>query len=268
MGGELKVESVHGEGSRFFFTLPLVPAADDAVRLDAGASQPTLDARLAADQHATALVVDDSTVSRRILASLLESAGFRVITATGGLEGINLAKRHLPDVIFMDVKMADLDGFSATRRLADDTATARIPVIAVTASAFGDTRQAAKDAGCAAYLPKPVRAEALFATLQAHLGVKFVRADAGPTVPSEMRLNNPAREAEIVARIREALAIGGISDLEALADELAHGGSDEVAVGQRLARLVANFDFEGLKGIVTSLSIGSPVQSHDGRHAD
>ena len=56
-------------------------------------------------------------MSRRILASLLESAGLQVITATGGLEGIELAREHRPDVIFMDVKMADLDGFSATRRL-------------------------------------------------------------------------------------------------------------------------------------------------------
>ena len=49
--------------------------------------------------------MDDSTVSRRILGSLLESAGLQVITATGGLEGIEVATSHRPDVIFMDVKM-------------------------------------------------------------------------------------------------------------------------------------------------------------------
>ena len=119
-------------------------------------------------------MVDDSTVSRRILASLLESAGLQVITATGGLEGIDLARDHRPDVIFMDVRMADLDGFSATRRLAADEATKNIPVIAVTASAFGNTKEAAREAGCVEYLPKPVRAEALFAALKTHLGVQFV----------------------------------------------------------------------------------------------
>ena len=155
------------------------------MRPESSGSQPTLYARLAPGQQVTALVVDDSTVSRRILASLLESAGLQVITATGGFEGIALAREHTPDVIFMDVKMADLDGFSATRKLVADESTKNIPVIAVTASAFGDTRQAARDAGCAEYLPKPVRAEALFAALNTHLGVQFVReADEEPAAPA------------------------------------------------------------------------------------
>ena len=62
-------------------------------------------------------IVDDSTANRRILASLLESAGVRVITAAGGLEAIQLTRTHRPEVVFMDLKMADLDGLEATRRL-------------------------------------------------------------------------------------------------------------------------------------------------------
>jgi PAS domain S-box-containing protein len=268
MGGELNVESVPGEGSRFFFALPLVPGKDEATSSDPGVlSQPTLDARLAPEQHVTALVVDDSTVSRRILASLLESVGCQVITATGGLEGIDLARRHHPDVIFMDVKMADLDGFSATRRLATDGVTAAIPVIAVTASAFGDTRQAAKDAGCAAYLPKPVRAEALFAVLQAHVGVKFVRGD-DQTETANTNWQVTARDAHLAARIREAVAIGGISDLEAISDELAGGSATEVSLGQRLARLVANFDFEGVRELAAALAPDQDDHMHDQRHAE
>ena len=167
MGDQLRVESQPGRGSRFFFELPLVAGPPAAEGQAADPAEPTLDARLAPGQHLTALVVDDSTVSRRILASLLESAGVSVMTAAGGLEAIDLARRHRPDVILMDLRMADLDGLEATRRLKADATTWAIPVIAVTASAFGDSRQAAREAGCTDHLSKPIRAEALFAALQA-----------------------------------------------------------------------------------------------------
>jgi signal transduction histidine kinase/ActR/RegA family two-component response regulator len=254
MGGELGVESVPGEGSRFFFALPLVPASAVPGRDDGEPhGHPSLDARLLPGQTATALVVDDSTVSRRILASLLESAGLQVITATGGLEAIELARQHHPDVIFMDVKMADLDGFSATRRLSEDPATSHIPVIAVTASAFGDTRAAAKDAGCVAYLPKPVRAEAVFAALQTHLKLQFVRGDVAPALV-DVRLGDPGRDAGIAARLRAAVAIGAVSDLEALAAELAAGTESEAALGERITRLVRNFDFDGVRELAAALA--------------
>jgi two-component system, sensor histidine kinase and response regulator len=252
MGTDLRVESTPGVGSRFFFTLPLVPADDAAFSDGQNVGDLPLDARLAPGQHVTAMVVDDSTVSRRILTSLLESAGLKVITATGGLEALALASRHHPDVIFMDVKMADLDGFSATRRLAADETTAHIPVIAVTASALGNTSQAAKDAGCAAYIQKPVRAEAVFAALQ-NLGVEFVGGAESPELVP-VRLGDPVRGSGIAARLLDAVAIGAVSDLEAVAEELARGGAAEAALGQRLARLAANVDFDGVRELVASLA--------------
>jgi PAS domain S-box-containing protein len=254
MGDELRVDSVPGEGSRFFFALPLVPdetppSERHEVELDA----PPFDARLAPGDELTALVADDSTVNRRILAALLESAGVRVITAAGGHEALQLARENQPDVIFMDLKMSDLDGFEATRRLQSDPTTARIPVIAVTASALGESRRRARDAGCVDYLPKPVRAESLFAALQTHLRVRFVRApELGPPDPLE-----PARESrlEIAGRLRRAVAIGDVTDLEALAQELAGRDRIEVALGQRISRLLSDFDFSGLARLADDLAV-------------
>ena len=116
----------------------------------------------------------------------------------------------------MDIRMSDLDGLEATRRLQRDPATAQIPVIAVTATAFGDTRQAALDAGCVDYLPKPIRAESLFAALQSHLGVRFVTG-VEPARHAELELSDPARYLGIARRLREAVTIGDVSDLEGLA---------------------------------------------------
>ena len=153
----------------------------------------------------------------------------------------------------MDVKMADLDGFSATRRLIADEATRNIPVIAVTASAFGDTRRAATDAGCADYLPKPVQAEALFGALQRHLGLEFVsgtpEATAAAVTPGAGAASRSARGRDCARRS----AIGAITDLQAIADTLAAGDESDTALGRRIERLAANVDFAGVHELAASL---------------
>jgi PAS domain S-box-containing protein len=253
MGGRLQVASVPRQGSRFFFALPLVPVAEAADEERRGSTGgPPLDARLAPGQELTALVVDDSTPNRRILASLLESAGVGVITAAGGHEAIELARTHRPDVIFMDLKMADLDGLAATRRLRADPVTTAIPVIAVTASAFGDARQAARDAGCTDYLAKPVRAEQLFAALEAHLDVRFVSDDAEDAA-AIARLADAERRAGIAVRLRDALALGDVAEIQTLAQDLVSRGGHEAAFGQRMSRLVTEFDFAGLAELADGL---------------
>jgi two-component system, sensor histidine kinase and response regulator len=253
MGGRLQVESVVGEGSRFHFTLPLVPAESDGLEPDPGDASTLLNARLAPGQELLALVVDDSTVNRRILAKLLQSAGLQVISAAGGLEAIELAVEHRPNVIFMDLKMPDLDGLEATRRLRAEGRTAHIPIIAVTASAFGDTRRAAQNAGCTDYLPKPVRAEVLYALLQDRLHVRFVHDDdTGPVFAVEWP-DEPRRSA-VAARIREALAIGAVTDIEALARELSNGDGREQTLARHLTRLAGEFDFDGLGHLARALA--------------
>ena len=257
MGGRLRVESRLGEGSRFFFELALVPAASaETGASDAELAAPPLDARLAEGEEVSALVADDSTVNRRILAALLESAGVRVITAAGGHEAIALARKHLPQVVFMDVKMGDLDGLEATRRLKGAAPTAAIPVIAVTASAFGGTREAAREAGCVDYLQKPVRAEDLFAMLRTHLGVRFVAGSRPAPQPSDPAVEDGPRRRDIAARLAEAASVGSITDLETLAQELVSGGPAEAALGRRMGAMITVFDFDGLRALAAALGSG------------
>ena len=255
MGGTLRVDSVPGAGSRFWFSLPLVEAraAAHETRQDPDTALPPLDARLAPGQAITALVVDDSTANRRILASLLESAGVRVITAAGGVEAIDLARSHRPEVIFMDLKMNDLDGLEATRRLGQDPATAAIPVIAVTASALGNVRLAAREAGCADYLSKPVRAQSLFGMLQTHVGVRFIGGSGLPTA-QDAHLADLGRRLAIGTRLRNAVALGDVGDIQRLAQDLIAGDVAEVAIGERITRLAMNFDFDGLGELADTLA--------------
>ena len=255
MGGELKVESTLGQGSRFFFTLPLVllPDGSRGTISDDELAAPPPYARLADGQDISALVADDDTTNRRILAGLLESAGFHVITATGGLEAVTLTAEHHPDIVFMDLRMPDLDGLAATRQLSASPATSAIPVVAVTASAFGDTRTAARQAGCVDYLPKPVRAETLFAILRTQLGVQFVTGETPDALDDSGPIQVPPNLA-VATRIREAVTLGDIADLERLAQQLMADGAGDGALARRLAQLAAGFDFEGLRGLADSLS--------------
>jgi len=262
MGDRLQVDSTPGEGSRFFFALGLVPAPDSAASDDVNVAALPFDARLAPGEELTALVADDSTVNRRILAALLESAGVRVITAAGGLEAVQLTSEHRPDVVFMDLKMSDLDGLEATRRLRFNPQTKDIPVIAVTASTLGDKRQAALDAGCADYLAKPVRAELLFGALQTHLGARFVHGSEMKAAAPPPDYSKTPRRGEIAGRLRQAITIGDVTDLEGLAQELVDGDAQETILGHQIARLVSNFDFDGLRDLASTLS------GEAGAHAD
>jgi PAS domain S-box-containing protein len=254
MSGQLKVESTLGVGSRFWFELPLVHGrhATRSEPDEAEAALPSFDARLAPGQSVTAMVVDDTAANRHILASLLESAGVRVVTAADGLEAIERARTDRPQIIFMDLKMTGLDGIEATRRLTRDPSTSSIPIVAVTASALGNSRQRARDAGCVDYLAKPVRAQQLFGMLQTHLGVRFV-SDTPSSIRAATDVATLDRRSEIGGRLRSAISLGDVGAVQELARHLMNGTAAEAALGDRINRMMTNFDFDGLSELVDSL---------------
>jgi CheY-like chemotaxis protein len=109
------------------------------------------------------LVVDDHAESREVCAGLLAQAGFRVVTAINGLDGLVKAMSLRPDVIVMDLAMPDLDGLDCTRQLAASSLTREIPVIVLTAHATAEAQENALAAGCRGFLVKPLLPERLIA---------------------------------------------------------------------------------------------------------
>jgi CheY-like chemotaxis protein len=109
------------------------------------------------------LVVEDYDDARDLVATLLEHAGYSVVAAADGFEGVAMARKHLPDAILMDIFMPRLDGIEATRQLKTDELTERIPVIAYTArSAPLGTHAHLFDAVCV----KPCPPDLLLSTLE------------------------------------------------------------------------------------------------------
>ena len=118
----------------------------------------------------TVLIVEDNYDNRAIYTVALEIAGFQVIEAHNGEEGVQLARECRPDIIIMDLSMPVLDGWGAVQKLKSDPGTAHIPVLALSAHVVlnGDYRRS-REAGFAAYLTKPVEPKQVVLEVQAHL---------------------------------------------------------------------------------------------------
>ena len=101
------------------------------------------------------LVVDDSPDTRLVYSDYLEDCGFRVLTAEDGEEAVRVAKNEWPAAIVMDLAMPNVDGCEAIRRLRADPMTADIPIVAVSAYAFGREPMKAREAGADLCLSKP-----------------------------------------------------------------------------------------------------------------
>lgn len=112
------------------------------------------------------LVVEDQEDNRRILRDLLGSAGFALIEATTGDEGVRLAAIERPDLILMDVQMPVLDGHEATRQIKAQPELRHIPIVVVTSYALSGDAAKAKDAGADAYVAKPFSPRALLAQIR------------------------------------------------------------------------------------------------------
>jgi two-component system, cell cycle response regulator DivK len=104
----------------------------------------------------TVLLVEDNPMNMELASDLLEVNGFRVLRATTGAAGMDVAKRAKPDVILMDVDLPDIDGLEATRTLKRDSGTRGIPVVALTAYAMKGDEAKCRSAGCVGYLTKPI----------------------------------------------------------------------------------------------------------------
>ena len=101
------------------------------------------------------LIVEDTEDNRRILRDLLPAAGYEILEAMDGAEGVKMALAELPDLILMDIQLPVIDGYEAARRLKADPATRHIPVVAVTSYALSGDEDKALASGCDGYVAKP-----------------------------------------------------------------------------------------------------------------
>ena len=112
------------------------------------------------------LYVEDNDDNVYMLKNRLTRAGFIVIVATDGTQGVAMAASEQPDLILMDLTLPNMDGHEATRRIKADVATQRIPIIALTANAMPGDREKALAAGCDEFDTKPVELQRLLGKIR------------------------------------------------------------------------------------------------------
>jgi signal transduction histidine kinase/FixJ family two-component response regulator len=181
VGGELGVHSIVGQGTTFRVQIPVALVDEDAVQV--------LDLRpqrrvTGIEPGQTApdggpfrlLVVEDKAANRELLIELLTPFGFDVRSAVNGAEGVEMWEAWQPHLVWMDMRLPVIDGYEATRQIKARAAATDRPaiVIALTASAFEEDREAVLKAGCDDFIRKPFREHEIFDALHRHLGVRFI----------------------------------------------------------------------------------------------
>jgi PAS domain S-box-containing protein len=163
MGGEIAVDSIPGQGSRFWFTVSLPAVAAAPARAAAKVAATPEPPRFG---RGRVLVVEDNAVNRKVAVAFLDRLGYATDVATDGVEALEAMAAASYDVVLMDCQMPRMDGYEAATRIRETEHDRHTPIVAMTASAMASDRERCLAAGMDDYLTKPLDRELLATTLQ------------------------------------------------------------------------------------------------------
>lgn len=245
LGSKLSLQSRPGEGSCFFFTLQLMPAKpEEQVRISE-LYRITLP-RTELKKH-WALLVDDTPTNLFLLETICQSVGLPYRTAVNGREALELCQQQRFDLIFMDIQMPIMDGYTAIREIRKLPNSGMTHIIALTASAFQEDIDQALGAGSTGFIPKPFERDQLLLCIADALGMTPERKIREPMGPQETAEGAIVRRMHDFMREQYQISLGEIkmilaqtvTDWRPVLDNLAtysqQGNSEEtIAILQRL----------------------------------
>jgi two-component system cell cycle response regulator DivK len=118
----------------------------------------------------TVLIVEDNELNMKLFADVLESHGYATLRTGEGLEALELARAWRPDLILMDIQLPAISGLEVTRWIKEEPELRVIPIVAVTAFAMRGDEDRIRDAGCEAYIAKPISIRSFLDTIESFLG--------------------------------------------------------------------------------------------------
>jgi len=117
----------------------------------------------------TVLIVEDNELNMKLFNDLLDAQGYITLQTKDGMEALELARHHRPDLILMDIQLPEVSGLEVTKWLKEDDDLASIPVIAVTAFAMKGDEEKIRSGGCEAYIAKPISVISFLETIKSFL---------------------------------------------------------------------------------------------------
>jgi signal transduction histidine kinase/DNA-binding response OmpR family regulator len=253
MGGSLQVESSRGQGSRFYFTLTLPPAGGIEASPELPARQFE---RLAPGCAVRALVVDDIRENREVLSVMLDMIGCEVILAENGRQAVEAARVSRPDIVFMDIRLPEMDGLEATRKIIEELGPRGPKIVATSASVLEHQRADYQAAGCHGFAAKPFRAEHIYSLLETLLGAEFTyRAVPAGETTTAMDLNEISLPEELISRMVMAAELHSTTVLKACFKEVENFGPNEQRLAEHLRSFLRSYDMETIQRIIAQLPV-------------
>jgi signal transduction histidine kinase/ligand-binding sensor domain-containing protein/CheY-like chemotaxis protein/protocatechuate 3,4-dioxygenase beta subunit len=256
MGGRIGVESTVGQGTRFFFDVPLAPAQGEILVHDQNPHREVLG--LVPGSHVSVLVVDDVRQNRDVLSQLLNGIGCQVTVAEGGVSALQSLRVAMPDIVFMDIRMPDMDGPIVVERLFAEFGRGRTKLVAISASVFKHEQQGYLEAGFDAFIGKPFHFDEVCDCLEELLHVEFrYSQEAEPSAvtraldPSTLRLPSAVLNA-----LREAAARYSVTRLEKSIEELEKDGAVGKQVAGYLRQQIRTGDMEAINHFLEQVREG------------
>ncbi|HQH72783.1 MAG TPA: ATP-binding protein, partial [bacterium] len=250
MGGRIGIDSTPGQGSRFFFTVSLKSGSDGFVP---GACEAGLDGhrsikRLAEGCKVRALVVDDIQENRDVLAQLLRDVGVEAIMAESGRQALEAVDASAPDIVFMDIRMPDMDGLAAARHLRDRPELASLKLVAVSASALLQERERYLENGFEAFIAKPIAAEKVYEVLAHLLQVQFEYDTTDVSVANLADISLPEG---LLHRLRAAAEVYNTTELKRCLEQVEILGEEGRMLAKHLRNWSERSDLDLIRRVLT-----------------
>jgi len=254
LGSDIAMESVPGESSRFFFTLHL-PAAEETEQSE----NPFVNvSQLTSGQSVRAVLIDDAQVNLDVLTRVLDQIGIKTSGADTGAEGIQLIDEIIPDIVFTDYHMQEIDGLDITRHVRKKHADKNIKVVMISASVFEHHQEMYRQQGVDGFIGKPFVREEILELLEQLLNVKYdyvLNPHSKDTQLQDLDINAVVLPKDITEQLKSNIQSGQITKVNGLLDQLESENLIVSALAQHLRNLIENLDFDDVLTIVNTFHI-------------